>query len=102
LASRLGKQGKFPRMADKKSAAGWLIQVTVPGAAATADEAVGAAKTPPAFQFFNVAIASRQEAEEAVKKKVKSSGEPPIRAVRALSDDEIDKLGLEPGSVKPT
>jgi len=88
-------------MSDKKSAAGWLIQVTVTGAAAKADETVGAAKTPPAFQFFNVAIVSRQEAEEAVKRKVKSLGEPPIRAVRALSPDDIDKLGLEPGGVKP-
>ena len=43
-------------MADKKSAAGWLVQVKVPGAAVGADEAVGAAKTPPSFQFFNVAI----------------------------------------------
>ena len=87
-------------MADKKSAAGWLVQVKVPGAAVGADEAVGAAKTPPSFQFFNVAIGSPQQAVEAVKRKMKVSGDAPIRAVRALSEDEIDKLGLEPGAVK--
>jgi hypothetical protein len=88
-------------MTDNKPAAGWLIQAAVPGPAVKADDVVGAAKSPPAFRFFNVAIESRQEAEQAIKRKMNASEDAPIRAVRALSEDEIDNLRLKPGGVKP-
>ena len=88
-------------MAKKKSAAGWVVQVTIPGGTVEASETVGAAKTPASFKFFNVAIGSPQEAVEAVRTKMKASVDAPIRAVRALSESEIAALRLRPDAVKP-
>jgi len=83
------------------SPAGWVVQVKVAGVAPTANEAIGAAQTPPSFQFFNVALESPLKAVEAVRKKIKASEETPIRAVRALSDEEIGHLRLTPEAIKP-
>jgi len=92
---------EIERVAEKKSPAGWVVQVKVAGTALTANEAAGAARTPPSFQFFNVAMESPQKAVEAVRKKIKASEETPIRAVRALSEEEIDRLRLAPDAIKP-
>jgi hypothetical protein len=88
-------------MTDKTSATGWVVQMSIPGVAVDGSEAVGAAKSPASFKFFNVAIASPHEAVEAVRKKVKASEGAPIRAVRALSATEIAEIGLRPDTVKP-
>ena len=88
-------------MAEKKSPAGWVVQVSIPRVAIEASEKVGAAKAPASFQFFNVAIGSPQEAVEAVRKKMRASADAPIRAVRALSESETAALRLRPDAVKP-
>ena len=82
-------------------AAGWLVQVKVPGDDAAAEEEVGAASAAASFLFFNVAIETPDKAVEAVRAKIKASKDTPIRAVRALSDQEIGHLRLAPEAIKP-
>jgi hypothetical protein len=91
-------------MTEKTSAAGWVVQITIPGVPIIQAEGTKwrpATSTAPTFQFFNVAIASAEKAVEAVRKSVGASAEAPLRVVRALSPAEIDVLRLRVGEAVP-
>jgi hypothetical protein len=90
------------RAIDRTHAAGWVVQLTVPGAAVEGSRWRGPpVQKAPSFQFFNVAIGSADEAVEAVRHKVRASEEAPIRVVRALSIAELAATGLRSGQIKP-
>jgi hypothetical protein len=76
-------------MIDKASAAGWVVMVM-----STAGSRV------PSFKYFNAAIANADEALEATKKRPESSPCMRMQALRPLTADEIERLGLKAGEVK--
>jgi hypothetical protein len=89
-------------MAEKTTASGWVVQLTIPG---TATEG-GVWRGPPladapTFRFFNVAIPAPEKAVEAARKKAGASEEAPMRTVRQLSSSEISSIGLRAGEAKP-
>ena len=87
---------------DSTKAAGWVVQLTVPGAALEGGGLRGpAVQGAPSFQFFNVAIGSADEAVEAVRHNVKAAEDAPIRVVRSLSVAELASIGLRSGQIKP-
>jgi hypothetical protein len=55
----------------------------------------------PTFKFFNVAIASEDEAIEAVREKAGAPDGASFRVVRQLSRSEVEASDLRAGSVKP-
>jgi hypothetical protein len=96
-------------MTDKALPAGWVVQVAVP----TKPEA-RAADAPwrpslmlvsaPSFEYFNVAIATPNEAMEAATKYLAKGAEARIgqmSVVRKLSSGEIAALRLKAGEIKP-
>ena len=87
------------RAIDKTHAAGWVVQMTVPGTLVEASRP--AVQKAPSFQFFNVAIGSADEAVEAVRHKVRAAADAPIRVVRSLSVAELAAIGLRSGQIKP-
>lgn len=91
-------------MTDKTSAAGWVVQLTIPGVPIIQAEGSKwrpAMSTNPSFQFFNVAIGSADKAVEVVRKNLGASAEAPLRVVRALSAAEISSIPLRAGEAKP-
>lgn len=93
-----------PHMINSASAAGWVVQLTIPGVPIIPPEGSKwrpAMLTAPTFQFFNVAIGSADKAVEAVRKKVGASAEAAMIVVRGLSPAEIEVLRLRPDETKP-
>ena len=91
-------------MTEKTSAAGWVVQLTIPGVPIIQPEGAKwrpAMSTNPTFQFFNVAIGSAEKAVEVVRQALGASAEAPLRVVRALSSAEIDTIPLRAGETKP-
>jgi hypothetical protein len=91
-------------MTDKASAAGWVVQLTIPGEPIVLAEGSRwrtPVSTAPTFQFFNVAISSEDKAVEAARKKAGALPEAPMRVVRALSSAEIASIDLRAGEAKP-
>ena len=86
------------RAIDKTHAAGWVVQLTVPG---TLEASRPPVQKAPSFHFFNVAIGSVDEAVEAVRHKVRAAADAPIRVVRSLSIGELAAIGLRSGQIKP-
>lgn len=91
-------------MSEKASAAGWVVQLTIPGLPIVPTE--GAKWRPtmnssPTFQFFNVAIGSADKAVEAARKKAGAAEDAAMRVVRELSATEIDFIKLRAGEVQP-
>jgi len=100
----LSAQPIVPRMMEKASAAGWVVQLTIPGVLVVQPEGAKwrpAVTTAPTFQFFNVAIVSADKAIEAARKKLGASAEAALSVVRALSPAEIDHLKLKAGEAEP-
>ena len=91
-------------MSEKSGAAGWVVQITIPGIPIVQAEGSPwrpAMTTAPTFKFFNVAIGSADKAVEAARKKANASEEAPMRVVRALSAAEIATIPLRDGETKP-
>jgi hypothetical protein len=91
-------------MIDTESAAGWVVQITIPGKPIIQAEGTPwrpATNSAPTFQFFNVAIGTADKAVEAARKKAGASEDVPMRTVRALSSSEIASIALRTGDVKP-
>jgi hypothetical protein len=97
-------------MTDKASPAGWVVQVTVQAQPTAATETgvrwigpslLGA----PSFEYFNVAIASPDEAIEATTKYLAKgktdAADIDASTARELSSAEVAALGLKAGEVKP-
>ena len=94
----------FRCMTDKASAAGWVVQLTIPGEPIVLAEGSRwrtPVSTAPTFQFFNVAISSADKAVEAARKKAGASDDAPMRVVRELSSAEIASINLRAGEAKP-
>jgi hypothetical protein len=77
-------------MMDRASAAGWVIMVI----SATGGRV-------PSVKYFNAAIPNAEEAIQATKKRPDSSPCMRMQAVRPLSADEIERLGLKTGETGP-
>jgi hypothetical protein len=93
-----------PRMNQNTAAAGWVVQLTIPGVPKPPVEGAKwrpAETTAPTFQFFNVAIGAPDKAVEAARAKAGASEEAAMRVVRALSRAEIDSIKLRTGEAKP-
>jgi hypothetical protein len=91
-------------MINSASAAGWVVQLTIPGVPIIPPEGSKwrpAMLTAPTFQFFNVAIGSADKAVEAARKKIGASAEVAMIVVRGLSPAEIEVLRLRPDETKP-
>jgi hypothetical protein len=91
-------------MSDKASAAGWVVQMTIPGVPIIQAEGSpwrAAMSTAPTFQFFNVAIGSADKAVEAARKKAGASSDAAMRVVRELSAAEIASINLRAGEAQP-
>ena len=94
----------MPRMSENTAAAGWVVQLTIPGVPKIPVEGAKwrpAENTSPTFQFFNVAVGSADKAVEVVRKKAGASEETALRVVRPLSSSEIDSIKLRTGEAKP-
>jgi hypothetical protein len=78
-------------MIDDASPAGWVVMVmsAAPGNGA------------PSFRYFNAAIASADKAVEETKRRPDSSPSMRVQTIRRLSADEIERLGLATGEVRP-
>jgi hypothetical protein len=83
----------IPRMADKASQAGWVVEVT---RTATAIGEVNQTA------HFDVAIKSALEAVVVATRKSGFVGGASGRTVRPLSADEIEFMGLKPGEARPS
>ena len=93
-----------PAMIENKTAAGWVVQLTIPGVPRILPEGAKwrpAELTAPTFEFFNVAIGAADKAVEAARKKAGASEESELRVVRALSATEIESIKLRAGEAKP-
>jgi len=73
------------------SPAGWVVQIKAPGQAGA----------PPAFRYFNVAIADANLAVEAIVKQEIPPRGADVSAIRQLSPQEIATLRLKSGAAKP-
>jgi len=78
-------------MMTKVTPAGWVVQIMTPGHAGA----------PPAFRYFNVAIAAAKMAVEATVEHITPEREAHVSPVRPLSAQEIAVLRLKAGAVKP-
>lgn len=88
-------------MAEKSSAAGWVVQLTIPGLTTQGSNWRGAPLADaPTFQFFNVAIGAGEKAIEAARKLAGASDEAAMSTVRRLSPSEIEFVGLRAGEAK--
>jgi hypothetical protein len=91
-------------MSEKATAAGWVVQLTIPGLPIIPIEGAKwrpAMNSAPTFQFFNVAIGSADKAVEAARKKAGADEEAVMGVVRQLSATEIDFIKLRAGDVQP-
>lgn len=89
-------------MTEKTSAAGWVVQLTIPGKATASSQWRGAPLADaPTFQFFNVAIGASEKAIEAARKVAGASEEAAMTTVRRLSPNEIEFVGLRAGEARP-
>ncbi len=89
-------------MTEKTSAAGWVVQLSIPGKTTEGSQWRGAPLADaPTFQFFNVAIGASEKAIEAARKKAGAAEDAPMRTVRSLSPSEIEFIGLRAGEAKP-
>jgi hypothetical protein len=91
-------------MSENTAAAGWVVQLTIPGLPRVQPE--GAKWRPaetqaPTFKFFNVAIGAADKAIAATRKKAGASEDAEIRVVRALSAAELAAIKLHAGDAKP-
>lgn len=90
-----------PPMTEKYSAAGWVVQLSIPGKAVQGDQWRGPALTDaPTFQFYNVAVAASDMAIEAARKKAGAAEDAPMTAVRRLSPSEVAHVGLKTGEAR--
>lgn len=88
----------FP-MTTTRAAAGWVVQLTVLGIGA---EGTKSAELPGSnFQFFNVAVASSDQAIHLARKLAGAPNDAPMRVVRTLSSAEIAAIRLPAGQAKP-
>jgi hypothetical protein len=55
----------------------------------------------PSFKYFNAAIASADKAVEETRKRPDSSPCMRVQTIRRLSAEEIQRLGLATGEVRP-
>jgi hypothetical protein len=78
-------------MIDDGSPAGWVVMVM------SATEGRGV----PSFKYFNAAIASADKAVEETRKRPDSSPCMRVQTIRRLSAQDIERLGLTSGEVKP-
>jgi hypothetical protein len=95
-----------PRMIDKTSPAGWVVQVITPGKASLIATPGGRRSGPglvgpPSFRYFNVAIAAAGMAIEATTKQLAEDDDKETAVVRPLSSAEIATLKLKAGDVVP-
>lgn len=91
-------------MTEKAAAAGWVVQVTIPGIPKVPIPGAPwrpATTTAPTFQFFNVAVGAADKAVETARKKAGASEETELRVVRPLSATEIASISLRSGEAKP-
>jgi hypothetical protein len=91
-------------MSEKSSAAGWVVQLTIPGLLKPQIEGSKwrpAVTSAPTFLFFNVAIDSPEKAIEAARKKAGAAEDAAMSTVRALSAAEIESIKLRSGDAKP-
>jgi len=90
-------------MTEKRSPAGWVVQVTTQGKPSLTPSRTGRLSSilgPPSFQYFNVAIAGAVKAVEAVSALADAEGKE-ASAVRGLSPEELAVLSLRVGELKP-
>jgi hypothetical protein len=96
-------------MIEKASAAGWVVQVTIPAPHASPSETgvkwIGRAwPSAPSFQYYNVAIATPEGATEAATayhaRATADAAVDNTRVVRELSPAEIGVLRLSAGEVR--
>jgi hypothetical protein len=100
----LAAQTIVPAMSENTAAAGWVVQLTIPGLPKVPAEGAKwrpAENAAPTFQFFNVAIGTAEKAVEAARKKAGASEEAALRVVRPLSTSEIESIKLRSGEAKP-
>ena len=91
-------------MTDKASPAGWVVQLTIPVPASEDARWVGRPGFgPPAFRYFNVAIAVPFKAIEATREHLAGTEDKDreMSVVRGLSEREIVALSLNAGDVRP-
>jgi hypothetical protein len=89
-------------MTEKTSPTGWVVQVTTPGELSLAPSRRSQGmnlRGAPSFQYFNVAIAVPEKAEEATTAHLAEDQAREVRAVRALSARELASLNLKAGEV---
>ncbi len=89
-------------MTEKTSPTGWVVQVTTPGEISRTPSRGSQLKNlrgAPSFEYFNVAIAVPDKAEEATTAHLAEDQAREARAVRALSSDELASLNLKAGEV---
>jgi hypothetical protein len=78
-------------MIENGSPAGWVVMVM------SATGGSGA----PSFKYFNAAIANADKAVEETRKRPDSSPCMRVQTIRRLSAEDIERLGLASGEVKP-
>jgi hypothetical protein len=91
-------------MSEKSSAAGWVVQITIPGVPVVYAPNLPwrpATTTSPTFQFINVAIGPPEKAVEVVRKKFGASEQMEVRTVRRLSAEELASIPLPSGEAQP-
>lgn len=89
-------------MTENTSAAGWVVQLTIPGKTTESSQWRGAPLADaPTFQFFNVAIGVGEKAIEAARKVAGASEEATMTTVRRLSPSEVEFVGLKSGEARP-
>jgi len=89
-------------MTEKTSPPGWVVQVTTPGELSRTQSRSSQLKGlrgPPSFEYFNVAIAIPDKAEEATTAHLGDEHAREARAVRPLSSEELASLNLKAGKV---
>ena len=78
-------------MIENGSPAGWVVMVM----SATAGSGA------PSFKYFNAAISNADKAVEETKRRPDSSPSMRVQAIRRLSAEDVERLGLASGEVKP-
>ena len=89
-------------MANRASAAGWVVQITIPGEAKSVEGAPWASSVgSSSFHFYNVALPAPEDALEAATHVAKAPRNASARIVRSLSAGEIAAIRLPDGQAKP-
>jgi hypothetical protein len=92
-------------MPNRRSPAGYVVEVTIPGSKPepTLTTVRGTLPDDPhqSVQFFNAALSSGDAAIRAVRKVVRAPADASMRIVRMLSPAEVAATHLHDGEVKP-